>query len=408
MMETTNLWNAFEVLRRRFWIILLLLAVTMGVILYRAWTTPPVYRSSVVLQVIPLEPEEVTLYTRLNTVSSADTIDLILFQFGNLIRNTRIAQRALEETGIPMSAGTAVAGMSVDRDPAGDLVTVSMAAASPADAEKLVVRQVELALEEFRQSRALPSEASGKFLEGELAAAEQALEQAREVLLNFKLTNGVEYLDREIIAAQDAVRALNEAQETAGLAVRRLEAVVAELEKQIQEAQTKAAAATPNSPDGAYWLRVVQDLNTVVLGQRAEAAGQRAEAEASGALLARRQTDLATLITLTREHQRLEDAAQDRQDTRDFLAAKAREARLKESQSRTIGYLQPVGEPTTPRDQIGTRTVQIALLGALLSIVGGAIIALALEFIEKSLRRRRATAARGDAPGRQPDNPTGA
>ncbi len=66
----TSVWSYLAVLRKRLWLILLLFAVTMVVILVRAWRTPPAYASSTVLQVMPLESEEVTLFARQNTVSS--------------------------------------------------------------------------------------------------------------------------------------------------------------------------------------------------------------------------------------------------------------------------------------------------------------------------------------------------
>ncbi len=204
----TNFWTYVAVLKRRFWVILLLLFATMAVILGRAWTTPPAYQSSTQLQVLPLEPEEVTLYTRLNTVSPSETIDLILFQFENLVRNAGLAQRTLSETNVGMSTAEFLNGVSVTRDVSGDLVTVSATAANPDDAEKLLQKQVDLALQSLRESRARPSEASGKFLQAELLQADKDLAGARSAILQFKLGNHVESLDRELAAQEQAIRDL--------------------------------------------------------------------------------------------------------------------------------------------------------------------------------------------------------
>jgi uncharacterized protein involved in exopolysaccharide biosynthesis len=394
----TNFWTYLAVLRRRFWVILLLLAATMAVILGRAWTAPPAYRSSTVLQVIPLEPEEVTLYTRLNTVSSADTIDLIVFQFENLVRNARVAQATLNETGVGMSVGELLGGLNVERDPAGDLVTISATANNPDDAERLLQKQVELALQDFRESRARPSEASGKFLETELAQAEGDLEAARAAVLQFKLDNRVESLDRELAAQEQGIRDLISARQTAEIEIKRREAALAELERQLSEAQRAFDAAENGSVAAANLGERVQGLQEQITDVRVQLASQAAQTDAIVSLLADRQTNLNALIALGGPYQALLDVVQERLDSRDFLAGKVREARLKESQSRNIGYLQVVTPPSTPRSQLPTRTVQTAILGAVLSIVAGAVLVFLLEFIERTLRNspRPAPQARHD------------
>lgn len=382
----TNFWTYLAVLRRRFWVILLLLAATMAVILGRAWTTPAAYRSSTQVQALPLEPEEVTLYTRLNTVSPDTTIDLIIFQFENLVRSSRIAQRTLSETSIAMSAGDLVDGITTERDPSGNLMTVSLTAANPDDAEKLLQKQVDLALQDLRESRARTAETSGKFLETELVQAEKELETARAVVLQFKLDNHVESLDRELAAQEQSIRDLTAAKQTAEIEIKRQQAIATELEKQLADAQKAAASAKADSPDAANANKHVQDLQGQLTDSRVKVAGQQAQVDATASLLSDRQTNLAALITLGGQYQTLTDTEQEKQNSRDFLADKAREARLKVSQSRSIGYFQVVTPPSTPRTQLPTRTVQTAVLGAVLSLVAGAVLVFVLEFLERTLR----------------------
>lgn len=382
----TGFWAYLAILHKRLWLILLLFAVTMVLILVRAWRTPPAYAASTVLQVFPLEPEEVTLYSRLNTVSADDTVAQVLFQFTNLVNSPRIAQRTVSETNVRMTARELLAGITVERDPAGDIVTISMTAGTPEDAERLVVKHIELALQEFGASRTRLSVATGRFLETELANVERELENARAEMLRFKLDTGFEYLDREIVAEQDTIRQLNTAQEQANIEVQRLEAIIAELQSQRRELETERAALPADSPEtGALQARVSQ-LDAQIAEREVEAVGQRQRAAASFSLLAAHQTNLASLITLTGQYQQLQDSIQEKQDSRDFLAAKAREARLKQSQSQNVGYLQVIQPPTTPTGQISSRTLQIALLGGGLSLAVGALLAFLLEFVEQTLR----------------------
>ncbi len=385
-METTSFWTYLAVLRKRLWVILLLFAATMVIILGRDWLRPPVYQSSLVLQVLPLEPEEVTLYTRLGTSSQSDVIDLIFYQFSYLVRSAQIAQQTQAETDVDITVYELAESVSVVRDPRGDLLTVSVTAKTPEDAEVLLVKQVDLSLAELRQSRARSSETSGRFLDAELAIAEQELDVAQEELLNFKLANGLEDVNREIMAEQDAIRELVAAQEDANIEAQRLDATIVILAKQAQDAQAQASTAPVDSAEAAYLTTLAQNLSASVANRRVEAVGQRARADSAYALLAKHQTNLASLMTIAGKQQQLAEVVQEKQDTRDFLFAKAREAQLKISQSRSIGYLQVVGSPSTPRSQVVTRTLRTALLGGGLSLMAGIILAFVLEFTERTLR----------------------
>ena len=63
-METNSMASYLAVIRKRLWVILLVFAATMAIILVRAWQTPPAYRSTVSLAIIPSDPAEVTLFSR--------------------------------------------------------------------------------------------------------------------------------------------------------------------------------------------------------------------------------------------------------------------------------------------------------------------------------------------------------
>jgi uncharacterized protein involved in exopolysaccharide biosynthesis len=401
-MEISSFWKYLAILRKRLWIILLLFAATMVIILARAWTTPPSYRSSLALQVIPLEPEEVLLFTRANTVSTSDVNDLILFQFSNVVRSSSVALRAIAATGVNMTSTELVDGVQTTRDPSGDKVTIAVSARSPQDAEKLVVALVEQALVEFQQSRSRPAIASGKFLETQLASADRDLATAKDALLRFKLANNMDSVAREMTAEQDIIRSLNGGRETANIEAQRLTAMAEELERQSQDAETaaqeiearvKAAQAnqteTPaDAAAAAQWRQSAQDIAKSASDRRVDAAGQRQVAVGYTSLISQHQGNLASLITLSGEYQKLEDTVRERQDTRDFLVGKAREARLKQSQSQEVGYLQVISQPMTPGGMTSTRTLEISLIGGGLSLVAGVVLVFLLEVLEQTVRQR--------------------
>lgn len=402
-METGSFWRYLAVIRKRLWLILLLFAATMVVILVRAWSTPPTYRSSLTLQVIPLEPEEVTLFSRAATTSIADLNDLTLFQFTNALRDSSVALRAIGAAGVNISAGDLLDNIQIGRDPSGDKITVSVTAREPQDAQALVIAQVAQAQAELQQSRSLPAAATGRFLAAELANADRDLTAAKDELLRFKLANNMESVEREINAEQDAIRALTGTREAADVEAQRLIAMAAELDRQGKEAEAKAqeagarieaATAAKKAPDpddvaaAAAWRQLAQDLLQTANSRRVDAAGQRQVGVGYTGMVSQHQTNLTSLITLGGQYQKLQDVLKERQDARDFLAGKVLEARLKQAQSQNVGYLQIVGEPVTPAGQVSTRTLEIAILGGGLSLVIGVVLAFLLEFLEQSVRQK--------------------
>jgi len=385
-MKTNDFWRYVAILRKRLWVILLLFAATMIMILAYVWTTPPTYSASMLLQVIPLEPVEVPLFTRTSTVSTADINDLIMFQFETAVRSQTVALRTIADTGVNMSTDELLHGVNFRREPGGEFVTVSVQASTPQEAERLVTVHVDNALDALRRGRTRPLITTGKFLKTALSNANQALETARADLLHFKLANGFESLERATQAEQDTLRALHSAQENARLEVQRMNAMAKELERQSKDAQAKAEAAPKDSTEAAQWAKLAYELQQAAINRRVDAAGQDAVQASYYTILSQHENNLATLITLNEKYQQLQDIVREKEDSRDFLAGKVREADLKESQSSTVGYMQVIGTPNTARSPLAARMVRIALLGSALSLVAGVVLAFVLEFLSQVWR----------------------
>ena len=387
-MEANTFGSYLRIVRKRLWVILLIFAATMAIILIRAWKTPPAYRSTVAVAVIPSDPAEVTLFSRTQNFTPSTDYDIAQAQFTSIVQSQAIARQTLAEFGVKMTPAELLSSISVARDPIGDRVNVSVTTARPDDAEKLLGKQVELAVEEFRKTRTRQPEAMQKFLETELEAAERDLDAVQADLQRFKLDNSVESLDRELTGEQDLVRSLRIQQEEAEAEAQRLEALASALEQQSKEAQGQAVTFDAKSADAAYWRSLAQDLATAAINRRVEAAGQSARKTGAATRLAQHETNLKALITLAEQHQTLQDTLKQRQDNRDFIAGKLRETSLRQDQADAVGYLQVLGVPTTPKTQLPSRTLQIALLGAAAGILAGIVLVFFLEFLEQSLKRK--------------------
>ena len=71
------------------------------------------------------------------------------------------------------------------------------------------------------------------------------------------------------------------------------------------------------------------------------------------------------------------------------------------SQGLSVGYLKVIEPARRPDQPLPSRTPQIALVGSVLSLVGGAILAFVFEFIEALMRapRGRRTERQGERQG---------
>ncbi len=81
--------SIWAILRRRWWIIALIVVGALAVTLAVTLTAPPAYRSSLRLQALALDDQEVALYTRRTTGGVGEQIALTQFNF-----NETLAQSA--------------------------------------------------------------------------------------------------------------------------------------------------------------------------------------------------------------------------------------------------------------------------------------------------------------------------
>ena len=70
-----------------------------------------------------------------------------------------------------------------------------------------------------------------------------------------------------------------------------------------------------------------------------------------------------------------------------FLADKANEAQIKLSQGRNIGYLQVIDPASLPGVALPKRTLQLLIVGIIVSLLIAVILAFILEALEVSLGR---------------------
>ena len=378
-MQDDGFGRYLAILRKRAWMILLIFAVTMTVILVGALRARPVYQAAVRLQVIPVESEQVALYSPART-STSDVVDLISFQFDQLLRGSKIAWQTITQLGLDTDAQTLLGRLDTVREYG--FLTVIASAETPETAEAIVTAQVENALAAYRADQSRPAAVTGEFIAKQLAEAEKTLSTARAALLQFKLSHSVDSLDREITAYQDSLRGLRSRQEDAVLSATQLAAQIDSLEAEAAKADQATQAAEPESEARADATRRARNLRDSAAALRGDLAGQRALQAEYDRAIAQWETELMSLLGLSEESTKLTSAVAQAQSIRDFLFDKMLEAQLKQRQALSVGYLKVIDPARRPDQPLPSRTLQIALLGGVLSLVLGAALAFLFEFVE--------------------------
>lgn len=389
MVNTTSISHKSDfgqqlaVFRKRLWMIVLLFAVTMIAILAQALSAPPTYRATVRLQVIPMESEQVALYGQ---PPAGANVDLTAFVFREVVSSGTVAWRTIGQLGLSMNAEQLLRKISASQQ--NDFVTVTAEADSPQLAEAIVTAQVENALAQYRDDRMRPTTFLREFVEAQLTEAEQALAKSQAALEDFKLQHGFDSLERETAAYQDAIRNLRREQDATALVITQLRARIKVLEAEIKASEAAAQKATEGSDERGLALRRASEQAAAVASLRGELAAQEALHLEYDTIIKRWETELTSLIALGNEYIRLNNAVTQAQSARDFLVNKVLEARLKEQQAQNVGYLRIVEPARRPDQPVPSRTLQIALVGGLLSLVVGAAFALLFEMVESATKTR--------------------
>jgi uncharacterized protein involved in exopolysaccharide biosynthesis len=399
--------SIWAILRRRWWMIALIVVGALAVTLAVALTAPPTYRSSLRLQALALDDQEVALYTRRATGGVGEQIALTQFNFDETLQSPLIAWRTISDLDLDISATQLLANLRTSAS--GDFVTVTYDAGTPQEAMDVLNRHVENALDYYNTVRSRPASVAGQFVIAELTSQGQTLRRAQDALLQFQLEHNLGDLPREINAVQDSLRTLRSARDNAQVQASLAETLAqqysaqAELsEAELADAQQalqelRAGVETPTLEQQARidaqaalvaeLGQTAREQRSTARAQQATAAGQRTVAAQNESLLNQRAGDLAQLIGLSSDYNILLAELDSALADYDFLRSKAAEARLKEAQAISVGSLQIVDPAFLPGSPGGSSALRLALLMVVVSLLVGLVVAMLLEFVSPTPAR---------------------
>ena len=215
-----------SIVRRRWWIVALFVFGAVVVTAAVALAAPPVYRSTLRLQALALDEQEVTLYTRLSVGGANDQIAVTQANFNDVLQSPLIAWQTINDLKLNLSADEVLAGLKTTQ--AGDFVSISYEGASAKAAMDVLNTQVDNALRYYNELAGRPAIAAGQFITAEAAKQIKVLTAAQDALLQFQLEHNVGDLLREINAVQDVLRRQEEGRDAAVVDAERAEALAAE------------------------------------------------------------------------------------------------------------------------------------------------------------------------------------
>jgi len=361
---TGEILTYLRIVRKRWWIVVLLFVATIAVILVNAVREKPVYRAYVKLQVIAPEPQEVSLFTTIRSVGTQEEIVAVQVQFDSALHSYYVAWQTINDLNLGISAAELLNGLTVSAEE--EFLNVTFTADNPMDVEAIATRHVENAFKYYAQLRAKSATVALQFIQQQLSDEEKALATAQGELLTFKVTHNLDSLTDEVVAIQSQLRQLQ--LERAKLVVERerTEAVATKYREEAAKADPK------NSP---------VDYATLAIGEDISVAGILAQEAQYDKLIEERKAKLEELLNLTVENDALLRSVSRIQSNYNFLADKENEARLKQSQANNVSFIQIVEPARMPDQPAPSRTPKLLAVGAVLSLIAGIILAFVLEFL---------------------------
>ena len=322
-----DLINLFHIVWRWFWLVLLVVAVSGAVAVYKVSDAPVVYEASVKIQVSSPPPVDVTLYDQYRSSNLRDDMTVATNNFRNLMQSTEVNQRTITQLGL--TAEDADYSLQVSALGDSDFIYATAQARTPQLAQQIANAAVSIGITYYGEVSAKPAAAAGDSIHTQLQNAEKDLRTAQETLAAFQKENNITSLEDELA--------------NANLLIQRLQT----------------------------------DRNDLLVANK--------PTTAIDALIAQRRQEVINLQALSPSYAVLEENAKQAKAGYDLLLSKYQEAVLKVDDVRKASFMQVIEPASTPAAQVPGKSKTILGLTFAGSLGLGVLLALLLD----SFRRAR-------------------
>jgi uncharacterized protein involved in exopolysaccharide biosynthesis len=357
------------------WVTIILVAVTVGVILYTNADTPIIYTSTVKFEVSAPEPEEVALFTQARVGTAREEISAVQADFSAIMRGAVTARMTIQALGLNISVAEMQDKVMSEIPTFSNLVYIHITDSNPTDAATIAAVHAENTLKYYGEARAKTTVVRRQFITQQLQTSAQEMNTAREAMLRFQTKNGTADLTRDLQGYQDGLRSLRLERDRNMIEIERASAAVS-----YYTAQAQKAAAENDSAAASYRSSAIANQATVE--------GMRSSVARQNEIIAQRENELLSLLGLTAEYERLRTDVQRAESSYNFMLSKLNEAQIKESDARSAGFIQMIEPANTPTRGQKAQTRSLLLPGVAASLIGGIILSFVLEFIFGRSRRQ--------------------
>lgn len=317
----------FNVVKKRWWLIAILCAVTAATILFSFYNSPPVYQATVQFLVSAPPSGGVALYPSYRDPTLNEERAVTQSNFVEVLKSSTVAFRTLQELGSSVSLNQLLQNVTVEESRDSQLIQLTVQTGSPADSAALANEVVRTAVRYYGELRALSATNSREFIEQQLKIAQLDMQKAQKALIQFQIENKMGPLEPEIDSQQALIGSLR---------LRRDEA----------EAEGREEAMT-------VYERLIQD----------------------------REAELQELVFRRIEYSNLAAEAGRAQTVYDLLVNKETESILKENEILSTDFVQIVEPAVVPKQAIQPFNATILILGLVVSLIAGVLLTLLLEYL---------------------------
>jgi len=330
-MEIQEIAKYFRIIRKWWWVIVLVFGATVGTMLVIAFLSETQYEATVTVQVSAPPPQEAPLYSRYDREALSAEIARTRASFSELLLEGDIPYRVLEALpSIRMKARELRERTTVEILENSQLMRIHVRASEPETAALLANTLVETGLERYGQLLAQPTASTRRFIEQEMETAQEELKDAETELEQFKVTNKIGDLDSVIRSHYDLIRS----------------------------------------------LKVQRDL--------AWARGDMDEAQTLEKIILEREIELQDMIGLSSEYNELVNHVTRARATYNYLSDRKSGAQIKENQILELSYIQIITPALAPQEPVPALTSKLIVLGAVASLLAGGLLTFLLEYMEIS------------------------
>jgi len=328
-MDIKELFLYWQVVQKRLWLILLLTAVTVGVVITVSYLSAPVYRASTLFQVTAPLPAEVPIFREFRQSSSRDELNYTRNNFVQVLQSDYVIRQVIDELDLDVDPDEfLVEHILIEADKGSDFAKLTATAESPQLAAAIANTMLEGASHYFGQMSAGFLTTNRKFIQEQLQATKGELDEAKAALVQFQIENRFGSFDTLLSKQQSLLLDLKLNRDTA------------------------------------------------------LAKGEQATVFVYETIIAERERELQDLLALTLEHDILVSEVKRLEETYWGLLDRETEAKLKENEILSAKFVQiiPAREPLKPLARFNTTIIIVA---GVMGFVTGIIIAFLLEAAQK-------------------------